>query len=87
MALELPRVPANSATPDAIRQAYAGRAIVRVFEAPGAPYVELDDTWTDEEGRYAGKGKLAAPLLLENGFSVVAKTRRTLALRRAISGI
>ncbi|MBI1263522.1 MAG: DUF115 domain-containing protein [Alphaproteobacteria bacterium] len=43
--------------------------------------VVLDDTWTDEEGRYAGKGKLAAPLLLENGFSVLAKTRRTLALR------
>ena len=52
MALELPRVPANSATPDAIRQAYAGRAIVRVFEAPGAPYVELDDTWTDPLQRF-----------------------------------
>lgn len=44
--------------------------------------VVLDDTWTDEEGRYAGKGKLAAPLLLENGFRLIARTRKTLALRR-----
>ena len=47
--------------------------------------IVLDDTWTDEEGRYAGKGKLAAPLLLENGFSLIAKTRRTLALKKANS--
>ncbi|MBI1264309.1 MAG: DUF115 domain-containing protein [Alphaproteobacteria bacterium] len=44
--------------------------------------VVLDDTWTDEEGRYAGKGKLAAPLLLESGFRLIARTRKTLALRR-----
>lgn len=45
--------------------------------------VVLDDTWTDEEGRYAGKGKLAAPLLMENGFTLIARTRKTLALRRS----
>jgi hypothetical protein len=44
--------------------------------------ITLDDTWTDVEGRYAGKGKLATPLLLENGFEVVAKTRMTIALKR-----
>jgi len=44
--------------------------------------VVLDDTWTDEKGGYAGKGKLALPLLLENGFEIIAKTRMTIALRR-----
>ncbi|WP_233205226.1 glycosyltransferase [Alkalicaulis satelles] len=44
--------------------------------------VVLDDTWTDDEGRYAGKGKLAMPLLLGNGFEIIARTRRTYALRK-----
>ncbi len=52
MALELPRVPADSPTLNAVRQAYAGRAIVRVFQVPGAPYVELDDTWMDPLQRF-----------------------------------
>ena len=47
LALELPRVPADSPTPDAVRRAYAGRAVVRVFPAPGAPYIALDDTWAE----------------------------------------
>lgn len=44
--------------------------------------VVLDDTWTDAEGAYAGKGKLAVPLLLESGFEIVARTSRTIALKR-----
>lgn len=47
LALELPRVPADSPTPDAVRRAYAGRALVRIFPAPGAPYIALDDTWAE----------------------------------------
>lgn len=45
--------------------------------------VVLDDTWTDDNGQYAGKGKLALPLLLKNGFEIIAKTRMTIALRRS----
>lgn len=48
--------------------------------------VVLDDTWTDADGQYAGKGKLALPLLLENGFEIIAKTRMTIALRRKTAG-
>jgi len=36
--------------------------------------VALDDTWTGTNGQYEGKGKLAAPLLLKNGFEVAAST-------------
>jgi len=44
--------------------------------------VVIDDTWTDTDGVYLGKGKLAMPLLLDSGFEIVAKTRMTVALRR-----
>jgi len=44
--------------------------------------VVIDDTWTDADGIYLGKGKLAVPLLLDSGFEVIAKTRMTIALRR-----
>jgi len=44
--------------------------------------VVLDDTWTDESGQYAGKGKRALPLLLQNGFEIIANPRMTIALRR-----
>jgi len=47
----------------------------------GGGIVVIDDTWTDD-GVYAGKGKLAVPLLLDNGFEIIAKTRMTVALRR-----
>lgn len=50
--------------------------------SPGG-IVALDDTWTDGEGRYHGKGKLAMPILLEAGFKVVAQTPMTICLRRA----
>ncbi|HVU21437.1 MAG TPA: hypothetical protein VHE09_11960 [Rhizomicrobium sp.] len=48
--------------------------------------VVLDDTWMDADGQYAGKGKLALPLLLANGFEIIAKTRMTVALRRKAAG-
>lgn len=44
--------------------------------------VVLDDTWTDQNGVYEGKGKLAMPLLLDNGFVPIGRRRRTIALRR-----
>jgi len=44
--------------------------------------VVIDDTWTDADGMYLGKGKLAVPLLLDSGFEIIAKTRMTIALRR-----
>lgn len=44
--------------------------------------VVVDDTWTDQEGTYDGKGRLAVPLLLEKGFEVLAVTTNTVALRR-----
>jgi FkbM family methyltransferase len=44
--------------------------------------VVLDDTWTNEHGEYEGKGKLATPLLLASGFEIIARTKRTVALRR-----
>lgn len=44
--------------------------------------VVLDDTWTNERGEYEGKGKLAMPLLLTSGFEIIARTKRTVALRR-----
>jgi len=44
--------------------------------------VVVDDTWTDIDGMYLGKGKLAVPLLLDSGFEIIAKTRMTIALRR-----
>jgi hypothetical protein len=56
------------------------RAIISKMVKGGI--VGLDDTWTDPSGAYAGKGKLAMPLFLENGFEVIAKTRTTIALKR-----
>lgn len=44
--------------------------------------VVIDDTWTDEDGALSGKGKLAVPLLLRNGFEVVATAPRAVALKR-----
>lgn len=44
--------------------------------------VVIDDTWTDEDGALAGKGKLAVPLLLAGGFVVIARTKGAIALRR-----
>ena len=52
LALELPRLPADSPTPGALRQAYCGRARVQVFPAPGAPYVDLDASWLDPMQRF-----------------------------------
>jgi len=49
---------------------------------PVGGIVVIDDTWTDADGMYLGKGKLAVPLLLDSGFEVIAKTRMTIALRR-----
>lgn len=53
-----------------------------IARMPNGGIVTVDDTWTDAEGNYAGKGKLALPLLLENGFEIVARTRMAIALKR-----
>lgn len=44
--------------------------------------VALDDTWTDEDGNYQGKGKLAMSLLLESGFEIIVRTPMAVALKR-----
>lgn len=44
--------------------------------------VVLDDTWTDSDGELAGKGKLAVPYLLANGFETVTSTKMTICLRK-----
>lgn len=49
---------------------------------PVGGIVALDDTWTTKDGEYGGKGKLAAPLLLNNGFEVISSTKKTLCLKR-----
>ena len=49
--------------------------------APGG-IVALDDTWLDFEDKYVGKGKLAVPILLANGFEIIAATKTTVVLRR-----
>jgi hypothetical protein len=56
------------------------RAIIARMREGGI--VVLDDTWTDANGEYTGKGKLAVPLLVANGFEIITKTRMTVALRR-----
>jgi hypothetical protein len=43
--LWLPRVPADSRTPEAIARACRGRAIVVVRSAEAHPYIALDETW------------------------------------------
>jgi hypothetical protein len=55
-------------------------AIITKMSAGGI--VVIDDTWTDEGGDFDGKGKLAVPLLLASGFTVIAQAPRTIALKR-----
>jgi hypothetical protein len=43
--------------------------------------VVIDDTWADGDG-FAGKGSAAVPVLLENGFTIVARTPTAFALQR-----
>ena len=49
---------------------------------PEGGIVAIDDTWTDEAGAYDGKGKLAVPLLLKNGFEIVGQTPNAVALTK-----
>jgi hypothetical protein len=62
--------------------AECARAIVARMRPGGI--VVLDDTWVDATGAYAGKGKLAVPILLDGGFEVIATIRTAVALRRPI---
>jgi hypothetical protein len=54
-----------------------------ITKMPEGGIVVIDDTWTDEAGAFDGKGKLAVPLLLASGFTVIAQAPRTVALKRA----
>jgi hypothetical protein len=56
------------------------RTLVRRMDVGGI--IALDDTWKDENGAYHGKGRTAMPLLLENGFEIMAETDMTICLRR-----
>jgi glycosyltransferase involved in cell wall biosynthesis len=47
--------------------------------------IVIDDTWPEGDG-YAGKGSLAVPALLAEGFKMVGRTRTAVALRRDTTG-
>ena len=53
-----------------------------IDKMPQGGMVVIDDTWTDEAGDFDGKGKLAVPLLLASGFTVVGQAPETVALKR-----
>lgn len=57
-------------------------ARIIIERMPLGGIVAVDDTWDDESGNLAGKGKLAVPLLVDAGFEIVVKTRMTIALKR-----
>ncbi len=44
--------------------------------------VAFDDTWIDTDEKYAGKGKLAVPYLLEAGYNILDKTPHTVVLQK-----
>lgn len=52
LAVELPRVPADSPTLDALKSAFSGRGFTRVRPAAGTPYIELDDSWAEPESKF-----------------------------------
>ena len=57
-------------------------AAAMITKMPAGGIVVIDDTWTDEAGEFDGKGKLAVPLLLASGFTLIAQTPTTVALKR-----
>lgn len=59
-------------------------AVIAKMEPGGL--VALDDTWTGADGSYAGKGKLAVPLLLQHDFGIVAASQTTIVLERRAGG-
>ena len=52
-----------------------------VSKCPKNGVVVFDDAFL-EDGKWEGKGKLAVPFMLQNGFKIEATTPRTLALRK-----
>ena len=48
--------------------------------------VAINDTWNDAAGVPSGKGKLAIPFLLSNGFEIVSQSSRAVVLRRRSGG-
>jgi len=59
------------------------QSIITKMEEGGI--VVIDDTWTDGNGEFDGKGKLAVPLLLAHGFEIIARTPMAIALQRSSS--
>jgi len=57
-------------------------AAALVTRMPAGGVVVIDDTWLDEAGEYEGKGKLAVPLLLAGGFTIIATAPRAVGLKR-----
>ena len=47
LAVDLPRVPANSPTVAALKRAFAGRGLVHTSVAEGTPFIDLDGSWGD----------------------------------------
>lgn len=46
----------------------------------------IDDTWCDEKGEWAAKGKLAVPYLLDNGFEQLSIGNNAVLLQRKLRG-
>ena len=57
-------------------------AAALVTRMPEGGIVVIDDTWTDDKDQYAGKGRLAVPLLVAGGFTVITQAPRAIALKR-----
>ena len=57
-------------------------AVAIISKMPLNGMVGFDDTWETSTGEWGGKGKLAVPLFLENGFSVVAQDKTAIVLKR-----
>lgn len=53
--LQLERVPAASPTVAALRQAFAGRGIVRIQPAMPTPVIPLDERWADPERGFSAR--------------------------------
>ncbi|HEX5358132.1 MAG TPA: GNAT family N-acetyltransferase [Aquabacterium sp.] len=48
----LPRVPADSPSVTALRQAFAGRGMTLIRPAIGSPYIDLDASWADPRQKF-----------------------------------
>ncbi len=70
-------------TNEACWSAHEACAQALIKRMPPEGIVVFDDTWKDADGKFDGKGKLAVPLLVENGFEIIEEMPTACALRRS----